>query len=1037
MEQKVFSTREAEAKIGIKGNCPQNIRTAFNRIVKRLGLEPVATRKREGVSGCPEKLWSEEQINAIAAEYYARRKKPAQAVSSDETAQPVADNHEPITATEPAEVEGKKITPATKAAGQEPDKISHAKNTTNGGIPQQLGNLPAEILALKRFFPLAAKDDPPKGWNTPQNQKLAAEVFGKKKFIGFDISGHEQGTDYALIDFDHVRNPATGEFIYPEAEKWFNYIRQTFNDCYCELSQSEEGFHFLCRPTVGKFGMIANKEYKGVLYFDKAAGAKIEIFYKNAARYCMLTGNLFDCAAGAPVADEVAADEVLTNLLAVIVPPEIKAEPKETKARAELSADLQSLIDSINAVTPEQLMTKGYLLRSEKGAPYPTGFICPHCGSGTHTHKTGALTFYDNPNPHFACHACGNGGDVLKFLSKIYGIDNHGKEFFTLIRKAADDFALPYDPKIFEPKPAQMEPKQRDDFIWTQDRIKSCPVNLRLPKNYLFGKNGVELVVPAKKENAEPKYICATRTPIIPTKVFRNPTNNKIAYEFAILVFGEWAKVEVDGAVLGDRELTRILNGHGALIDKPPILNEFINAVIKLNADNLSILKSYNQTGWTSEEFEDFAFPANGKSVVRREGYDYERILKPRGDREAWKKKFTEVVAQGGAKAKTIIGFAGAAFLVRPLGLPNLQLHVHGSRSIGKTPIEQFAVSPFGNPTIHGLSFSFASTPKARLEMATAFRDFPMICEELESITKKEAEKIPSDVYQFFMGTSGQALKKDGTKREQKNFNGARLTSGEHSLVQSFGNSGEFKRVLELRCNSLLEEEFASDLYDFCAKNHGLFLEDWTRYIIEHKEQISRDYNLLLKFICAEQKDNGTEKDRTQLSTLVISSIAYQHFLVAIGLQSEIDYHEFEAVTKIVAAEMQSAEELDDTNRAAEELSSYVASHEKSFAHEKANGDEEPAFGATCHGIIYANGEVAFHPTELRRILQDELGFVSASKLIGEWRNKGKLIVNANRKDHVIKIGKKTYKAIHFKANVVATSVDSAEEHYYEDLGVL
>ena len=97
-------------------------------------------------------------------------------------------------------------------------------------------------------------------------------------------------------------------------------------------------------------------------------------------------------------------------------------------------------------------MAKGYLMRSEKGAPYPTGFICPWCGSGTHIHKTGALTFYDTPNAHFACHACSNGGDVINFLSKIYGIDNHGKEFFSLIRKAADVFALPYDPTIFERK---------------------------------------------------------------------------------------------------------------------------------------------------------------------------------------------------------------------------------------------------------------------------------------------------------------------------------------------------------------------------------------------------------------------------------------------------------------------------------------------------------------------------------------------------------------------------------------------------------
>lgn len=438
LKMKTYTTLDAAAFAGITGNTAMDTNTTdttTNNNTNNTNTNTTDTNTAGNTTDCT--LWGVAICDTCSAETTAQIGSPA----------------------EPAEVEGKKIMPATAATGQETNANNHADDTTNRGVTQQFSNLPAEIVSQKRFFATDDKGFPPSGWSTPANQKLAAEVFGKRKFIGFDISGHGQGTDYALIDFDHMRNPVTGEFVCPAAEQWFNYVKLTFDGCYCELSQSGEGFHFLCRPTAGKFGMVTNKEGKGILYFDKATNAKVEIFYKNAARYCMLTGNLFDCAAGAPVADEVVSDEVLTNLLAAIAPTVQPTEEPE-KPHAEISPDFQRLVESIKAITPAQLAAKGYLQRSEKGAPHPTGYICPWCGSGTHVHKTGALTFYETPNPHFACHACSSGGDVIKLLSKIYGIDNRGKDYFTLIRKAADDFCLSYEPTIFDFKPAPMEPKQ-------------------------------------------------------------------------------------------------------------------------------------------------------------------------------------------------------------------------------------------------------------------------------------------------------------------------------------------------------------------------------------------------------------------------------------------------------------------------------------------------------------------------------------------------------------------------------------------------
>ena len=89
----------------------------------------------------------------------------------------------------------------------------------------------------------------------------------------------------------------------------------------------------------------------------------------------------------------------------------------------------------------------------------------------------------------------------------------------------------------------------------------------------------------------------------------------------------------------------------------------------------------------------------------------------------------------------------------------------------------------------------------------------PLIFDELESLNKREAERLPDDIYNYSLGIGGQALKKDGTKREVKLFSGVRLTTGEHSIVQQSDNGGVFKRVLDIRAAKLFDEDFASDLY--------------------------------------------------------------------------------------------------------------------------------------------------------------------------------------------------------------------------------
>ena len=584
--------------------------------------------------------------------------------------------------------------------------------------------------------------------------------------------------------------------------------------------------------------------------------------------------------------------------------------------------------------------------------------------------------------------------------------------------------------------PAQMDDDDREEkFIWTQDKVQSCPVNLRIPHNFIFNKHGITKILPAKKETDPPKYICAARVPIIPTKKFREPIKDTLEYGISILSDDKWRNIEIDGATVGDvRELSKILNRHGGLVDEPKIISQFINAVIALNPE-LQRLKSYKQTGWTSDDYDDFAFPsADGKAVVRRAGYDYERIFKPKGDPELWKQKFLEVTEQGGAVAHAIIGGACAAPLIQPLeDVPNLQIHLFGAKSIGKTPMLKFAVSMYGDTDVGALTHTFSATSKSRLETACAFSDLPLICEELESIGAKDTEKLSTDIYNYFLGIGGQALNKDGTKRDPKLFNGVRLTTGEHSLVPSNGNGGEFKRVLELRCSSLLDEDFASDLYAFCKRNHGLFGEQWIKYVTKNWQIISKQYHRALSSIKASQK-KGRENDLTQLRTLIVSIVSYQHFKICIGLQSMNDIDKINAeiaddINEIIRT-LPTADEIDDTARAIDFLQSFFVANLKHFSHEvdKPEFDNEFSQGAIeCFGKKFKNGEVAFVAPCLKRALTQDGGFKSAKKIIDECCDKGYLRHNTGRKTYLTKINNNVLRAIVFKPGIIAYPDSSAD----------
>ena len=874
-------------------------------------------------------------------------------------------------------------------------------------LSQNLKNLPKAILSQARFFAVNADKQPiTKGWSNPKNQKLYSEIQG---LAGFDTAGHGIAPDYLFLDFDHIFN-ADRTFVNKTAEEFFYHV-QNILKTYCEISASGTGAHMIAKPTEGKFKRISSGK-NGKIEFGN--GAFLEIFYKTGGRYCLFTGDVYKCEPQTEITQGTSVDNLFQELLDTIY--KNNAKNNQEANRQKKSSQFISIDDRDRALNMIAVIPVADLSREDW---INVGMALKN--NGNNVSDWVDWSRHDDRFKDGECEKLWNGFTYGGGLT-IATIHDIAKKYGYQEPSRHDDFA----------------PMKAESQIRTRDKIINCPVNLIVPENFIWTKNGIIQRVPSKKKDRDFDYFPVAKTPIVPTKEFREPTKGTVEYEVAIFSREKWQFVIVDGRTLGDARLLTELCNYGAIIDEPSRLRQFFNAIRACNNLDLPQIKTYKQTGWTNSDCEEFAYPTGGVDyIVRRPGFDYEEIFKPKGDKATWIQKLIEVEKQGGAIAAITIGSALASPLVRPLGLPNIQVHIEGKRGIGKSALPEFAASIYGDPSPGAMTRTFSASLKNRLELASAFCDLPQILDELETLSKREEENLPQSIYEYSLGIANQAQKRDGTARETKRFSGVRISTGERSILKHNDKGGAYKRILNLRAKSLFEDSFAFNLHNFSKRNRGLFGKQWISYINRNITVIEKQFDEMCSII----KNRYVDIDPTQLKSLVISALAYQHFKICIGLQEHVNNQELETYLATIIATLPTSAEIDDTARALESLTSFVAGHEKYFLRNQkdTNGDEMTfTFANETYGKIFDTGEVAFFPTALKKILEDELKFASAEKLIAEWRDLNTILkVDKGQTTRKIRIGKKTYRVYHFKAGILSTDIDSAEISYYESLGVV
>lgn len=545
--------------------------------------------------------------------------------------------------------------------------------------------------------------------------------------------------------------------------------------------------------------------------------------------------------------------------------------------------------------------------------------------------------------------------------------------------------------------------KPQVKFSTTKNKIPSCPVDLIIPGGYGIDEYCIAF---------QGKPI--TSTPVIPTRIFKTYGTGEYLVELAYYTVGnkKWhGGIAVGKEILVDKSKVIQLAKFGVNVNSSSSKNlaVYFSEIIDFwrNNEKLTAVPIYRQTGWYIINGKYiFACDINSSDyLIKRKGWNFDDALTPEGNYDSELEMFNRVADKGGAAARMTLGAALLAPLKRLIKVPNVQLHLYGDRGQGKTPLAKFAVSLFGNPnaddnvkgspSVSSLQKTFSASLRNLYEFATTFNDLPTFVDELETLSQRRREiELPQLIYDFSLGVGRQIQRQDGTAREVEKYNGTRITTGESPELNDNDKAGAFKRVVQIPCHNLFDNDFAVNLHEHCKEHYGNIGRWWIAKLTavindaDNLESINTLYKSVLEMI---RRHYSKIYEPTHLQSVAACLFAFYLFQNECNLSISLPLTDIILDAAAVIDLLPNKNDMDDTSRALVALRSVVNANKAKFYQiiPTDNSDVKPPY--ELYGFISDDGGVAFFPHILKRILETELKFSSARKLLIEWKAKNQI----------------------------------------------
>lgn len=184
----------------------------------------------------------------------------------------------------------------------------------------------------------------------------------------------------------------------------------------------------------------------------------------------------------------------------------------------------------------------------------------------------------------------------------------------------------------------------------------------------------------------------------------------------------------------------------------------------------------------------------------------------------AWREKVKEVDASG-AVARLTIGAAFAAPILRALGHRTFFWYLQGRSRFGKTALEKFAMSAWGDPRTLKLTFNTSQIGIA--EVLSYYTDLPLFVDERQAAGEKF--DFGKFIYDISLESGRvRAKRTGGTQDRPRAWKTLVIASGEEGFVSQQDRGGQRNRVVEIDISAL--PPLATDtraLHDFSEACHG------------------------------------------------------------------------------------------------------------------------------------------------------------------------------------------------------------------------
>lgn len=551
---------------------------------------------------------------------------------------------------------------------------------------------------------------------------------------------------------------------------------------------------------------------------------------------------------------------------------------------------------------------------------------------------------------------------------------------------------------------------------WTQEAIESCPINLKVPVLYYFMDIGI------KNRDSGDMF---SRVPVVPTKTLVNVDTGIYSTELAFLDkrIDTWKFITVEDRIIADsNELVKLTsNGLVSTKKQARTLSNYLLEIRDLNQMEIPREELYSSPGWTDDKCKEFLYPGipvNGK-VLKVQGEFLRDKFGTKGDFEDWKKRVLKLLTWtiGDDIPLGVLFFLFGAALSAPVlrivGARNAQYLLWCQTGSGKSALVKMLMSVYGRP--EGLKNTFNGTFNSLYDLPKNFNDMPVHIDEFQSASRVLREQMSQFIYGYELGKTRLRLDKNSAMRQLDEYKGVRFMTGEQPMLSSSVDAGAMNRLLSISSRQLFPIEYdLGEHHNFFDDNFGFFGPVWTEHLAKSavQDELKRLYKENCELMQEISRTHNWTNNWANCFATVLTSLQIGLPLLDQTIYPEWIKMRFLRSIDAFLNDIPKTTTFTNSERALSALEEYIVAHPRNFLVETTRINEERRYKYTQmiasdagnafqeQGYLFKDGSVGIIQTEIKNILEKELGFGSYESILRGWRDEGKIVVKDDSNRH-------------------------------------